>query len=300
MTPLPPLADWTLETISRLVNEFDHEPGRFDFKAVLKGTGNDAEGMAQRIRSTAASMANSNGGFIIFGVADARVPVTKPDERIIGIPLDRDLRKQFGDLVARIEPEVHFETIPKSIPVPSGGGKGVFVVEIPPSPLRPHTLEGVFYRRGSGGSAEIMNVQEVTEQIVFKEERIRRVTLLRLECQQLLEVVSIIRGTGEHELAYYFGRFDVSALKVLLADVCALLPGGMTVPRLLLQVAVEAKQVNETMDRLYTATINARGDILPKALTWPAIVQSMALQIERGCKAVEDELAKRFGPLVQG
>jgi hypothetical protein len=106
-------------------------------------------------------------------------------ELIVGIP-DGDLRKDLGGKLAAIQPDVSFETVPRGIPIPSRQGRVVFIAQIPLSPRRPHIYEGYFYRRGAGGAAEHMNVYEVREQMLNTEERLRKLTLLRLEILQFL------------------------------------------------------------------------------------------------------------------
>ncbi len=64
------LDTWTYETVVEIVRKYDFEPGLFDFKGVLNGTGADQESLNRSIRKTACSMANSGGGFILFGVKD--------------------------------------------------------------------------------------------------------------------------------------------------------------------------------------------------------------------------------------
>jgi len=140
-------------------------------------------------------MANANGGFLIFGVVDRALQVANIDDRIVGIPLGSDLHKEFGEKLKSLEPEVHFESSPQAIELPQDRKRGVFVVRIPISPLRPHMItgEGVFYRRAAGGFTESMGVYEVRDLMLLTQERLRKATLLRLELGQYREQIKIMK-----------------------------------------------------------------------------------------------------------
>jgi len=114
---LPPLDAWTYDTVVDMLRQHEFEPGRFDYKAVLNTTSpKGRDGHAASIRRTACAMANTDGGFILFGIKDRKAPVRNAEERIVGIP-PGELRKQFGDKLQPLQPEVYFEALPASIPV---------------------------------------------------------------------------------------------------------------------------------------------------------------------------------------
>jgi hypothetical protein len=87
------LAEWDNATLERVVQLHEFEPGLFDYKAVLSPTRElGSEKLLESIRKTACSMANTDGGFILFGIQDRGVDVQTPLARIVGIPLGDDLR----------------------------------------------------------------------------------------------------------------------------------------------------------------------------------------------------------------
>lgn len=110
------------------------------------------------MRRTVCAMANSNGGWIVFGVKD-RATGKPARDRVVGIPLGSDLRREFGDKLAGIVQEVAFDASPTPIGVSGLPGQGIFIVRIPVSLRRPHqvTESGVFHRRGDGGAAVAMS-----------------------------------------------------------------------------------------------------------------------------------------------
>src|SRR6266446_5237655 len=179
------LEEWTYETVVTIVRKYEFEPGSFDYKAalVLPRTDPKREEVYASIRRTVCSMANADGGFILFGVRDRSQTVNSPDDRIMGIPLGGDLRKQFAEKISAIERPVYFEASPAPILLPTNSTQGIFIVYIPRSELRPHmdVSTGAFYRRGEGGKADTMNFYEVRGQMLYTEGRLQKVRLLRLK-----------------------------------------------------------------------------------------------------------------------
>ena len=78
MTFSADINQWDYSTIYRLVTQRDAEPGIYDFKGVLnaRGTAESRSEFNDSIRKTVCSMANADGGYIIFGVRD---PKKHPD-----------------------------------------------------------------------------------------------------------------------------------------------------------------------------------------------------------------------------
>lgn len=274
------IEEWTYEKVVQAVREDEYEPGIYDFKEPLSPR--DPKTL-ESIRKTTCAMANTDGGYIIFGVKD-RASTSSPDDRIVGIPLGADLRKEFGDKIKVIQPPVYFEAIPAPFPRPSDSTKGIFIVRIPTSPLRPHMVEStfVFYRRGEGGSNVEMRRHEVRDQMLYTEDRLRKVTLLRLEIAQYLEQAEEIKRTNMYaESRYIPAHFDTGAFKTILADICIfpvisgdLLKGLLEVPTL---ANLTQKALQKEME--------------------VRIIQGRAGSLERQCKWCEQRLAEIFGPL---
>ena len=250
------LARWNYDTVLDIVTRHDFETGQFDFKAVLNPTKSSGdEKHSASIRCTGCSFANTSGGYILFGVQDPREkPGLPAEDLILGIP-PSDLRKELGDKLQLIQPEIQFDAVPRGIPVPSDSQRVVFVAYIPLSPRRPHMYDGVFWRRGSGGKAEKMNVYEVREQMLNTEERRRKVTLLRLELLQISTVAEekkrLLPGSFDSVV-----RFDASAVKSLVADVCVMLPKSSLIHDLqeLLDIPLLTAEVNRELDKGITWT----------------------------------------------
>jgi hypothetical protein len=202
------LNDWTLDTIKYLVNHHAYEPGRFDFKETLNSKG-DPDWNA-KIAKAVCSMANADGGFLIFGVRDRMTSGPEnPEARIVGIPTEPDLAKEFGQKIATIRPEIHFEAVPQPIPVDGSTTRGVFVVHIPISARRPHmdSSKGIFYIRGDGGSARAMDYYEVRDQMLRTEELVQQVTLLRMKLAQWQQHCREMMDLNSRRLRSFYGVY---------------------------------------------------------------------------------------------
>ncbi len=294
------LEAWNYDTVVHLVTKYEFEPGIFDYKAVLNATKPEyRDNHNTSIRKTACSMANADGGFILFGVLDQNSKVSSPEERIVGIPLVSDMRKTFADKLLPVQRPVYFEASPKPIVLPTAPKLGIFVIYIPQSPLRPHMDEstGNFYRRGEGGKAEIMKFYEVREQMMFTEERLRKVTLFRLEIAQYRELVASLLQLGDN-VTQALLRFDTGAFKIILADICDFIPTSTTLLSELLGIPVLANLVNEFLNRAtYPGLrVQAQGRPNPDIARKEAILGNLA-SLDQRCQYCENEFHKLFGRL---
>jgi hypothetical protein len=127
------LGEWTYDTVVAIVRKYEFEPGSFDYKGglVLPRTDPTKDEVYASIRRTVCSMANADGGFILFGARDRNHSASSPDERIIGIPLGGDLRKQFSEKISAIERPVDFDASPEPIILPTDSTRGIFTLIFP-------------------------------------------------------------------------------------------------------------------------------------------------------------------------
>ena len=197
---------WGIESIRSLVSNEDYEPGWFDFKEIMSGP----SAIVDSNRKVACAMANTNGGYLIFGVKDKKN--RKPgDDSIVGLILTKgpDLRREFGHQVQLLRPGIHFDSSPKAIPIDNSGTHGVFVVQVPISPLRPHQWDGIFWKRGDGGHCMPMDVYEVRDQMLYTADKFQKLTLLRIELAQLNNV-AVKMGDGDETRSSF--RFATGAI----------------------------------------------------------------------------------------
>lgn len=210
---LPKIQDeWTLDSIKERVNSGCHEPESFDFKGQLPYK-NDEPGK-QRLRGACCAFANSNGGFLVFGVADAKDATG--EDRIVGIDTP-DFASEFGCYPSKCEPTVHFDPLPP--PIRLDEGKYIQVVYIPRSIRGPHAVKKddkwVFKKRTNEGD-DNMSYDDIRLAFLHNHDRLRRVFLLKIELGEIkYEAEQYLEINTTNPLA----KFDLSVLDSLWSDI---------------------------------------------------------------------------------
>lgn len=155
------LDQWTLEFIENLIANDIVESDVIEFKLNLPE--------ADTLTELCCSFANSNGGFIVFGVK-------QKDKFIVeGIPYDTEFARNFGDKL-RATPSISYPT-PKFIKKEES--KYLVVVHIPKSITGPHAHHDLqkmkFWKRTTKGK-ELMTLEETRR--AFEEPLNRKLTVL--------------------------------------------------------------------------------------------------------------------------
>lgn len=288
------LDQWDYTTIFDLATGDEYEPERYDFKEVLtatKGTAEYAGTHAKNISKTVCSMANGNGGYIIFGVIDPKKhPELSAEQRIAGIPRSSEILKEFGNKIISIQPNVHCIPRRRLIELPSDETRGIFVVSVPTSPRRPHMVEpdGIFYIRGSGGSAEAMKYYGVRDQMLYTEGRLQKIRLLRLMIEQFKKLHGTPMGSQWVEELAQMQRYDTSTFEALLADICDLIPAQTDLLNKLLELSRTANDLNiiKNPHAAFSSHYNRTSAMVDKSNL-----------LGKLCGECENELTKLFGPL---
>jgi predicted HTH transcriptional regulator len=169
------LSDWNYIVIEDLVNKNYLETNEFEFKPAIRGK--DPK-LNDRIMETSCAFANTNGGFIVFGIKDSGNTLK---DRIMGIEFSDDTAKEFGDKIKLINPPVDFEFSNPLINIPNKPTK-LLVIHIPKSNRRPHmkTDIGKYYYRTNNGN-EIMSYELTKDLFLQFEEKQKKLHLFYLE-----------------------------------------------------------------------------------------------------------------------
>jgi hypothetical protein len=284
------LALWDLAFVRRLVDSADYEPGWFDFKAVMTGPGS----IVDSVRRVACAMANTDGGFLVFGVKD-RAARKADEDPLVGLPISAkaDLRKEFGDLAQAIRRPIRFDCSPKAIPVESDGSRGLFIVQIPRSLMSPHEVDGKFWRRGDQGACKAMEFYEVRDQMMVTEERFSKLTLLRIQLAQLQSLCNTIARADLRTCSF---RFETGAINPLIAETCTLFPPGNQLLRDLGAMVTRARQCNELLEKLnHEALISPRGVAPGIKDEWVKDFEVSRFAVEDVCRRTEEALSEVYG-----
>jgi hypothetical protein len=296
MPPFGSVDDWNLEIVRDLLADSTGEPGWYDWKEVLRNRQDPKHN--ERLCKVACAMANTGGGFIVFGVANKG---SAPENRIVGIDLDGEEGHDFGQIIDKVRPRIRFSGKPLSMP----SGHGLFVVHVPESGLRPHMSQwdGVFYQRGDGGNTRPMEYQQVRDLMTFTEERRRQMTLLRIEIRQIRDIAKNLQRAVFNERPFTSRvHFDVSGIRPVLANICGMLPSDDLLSTILSIVQL-AQFINTHMDDAvrqgYTLAQGAGRENLDNNLdlTNTNIVANLP-RLEQRCDDCENELESLFGSLI--
>jgi predicted HTH transcriptional regulator len=174
------LDGWSLDVVRDLLAKGYQEGDRFDFKEMLP---RDDVGRL-RLSKTCCAFANSQGGYLVFGVVDAKGSV---EQRLVGVDPTIDFPGQFGDYPRRCVPSV--EWAPKNPPVQLSNGRVLPIVHVPPSPSAPHAVReqsgAWFFAKRTAQGNQPMTIEEVRAEFLgFYEKRVK-LQLLRTELERM-------------------------------------------------------------------------------------------------------------------
>jgi len=161
------LDGWTLEKIHEIAAAGVTENDLFDFKADLQPP--------EHQRKTVAAFANSDGGFLVFGVTN--------DRRVEGVA-NTELARDFGSKLGEdLSPSVEFRFGVRPHVLPSG--RFLYVAHVPKSPRAPHAVyvngAWTFLKRTAAGSNEPMTYEEI--RLAFQDTENRRTKLALLSSE---------------------------------------------------------------------------------------------------------------------
>ncbi len=268
------LEKWTLKDVERLVSQGIYESDLFDLKEMLPPPADDRG--KQRLRKTCAAFANSDGGFIIFGVSD--------DRRIVGIDATEDFPSQFGNFPSRCSPSVYWQS--KALPLSAGSGRVVHVVHTPRSWRAPHAVEDgdgwVFPKRTNKGT-EPMSYPEVQSMFLGYYEKRLKLQLLRAELIQLAQLSDrITLSSDEDEISTsYLPTLELRVLESVLADTYSITHAYPALLGALAQLRPAVQHLNSRTEilRLGIAVYPAAGR--HRMLTHNTVLETLKREVAR-------------------
>lgn len=252
--------EWTISTGEGLVAQDYLEVNEVDFKGFLvapeKAPYRDR--FLEDIRATACAFANADGGFIVFGVADAKSK--RGSERLVGIPRG-DSAKLFADSLSIIEPIIRFSCQNPPMTLSSDESKVVFVVKIPHSPMAPHTFgrdgKYLFYKRSAGNQP--MTFAQVDRAFAIKHSAISKLTLIHLQLSNSLTLLGYVQAEAKDKKVLY-PRMGPNAdlLEATLGDVYPIICEDGEFLLHLNRVIIAARVVNAAIERSTGTLLSGR------------------------------------------
>ncbi|MCH7647559.1 MAG: ATP-binding protein [Thaumarchaeota archaeon] len=148
--------DWNYKLVLELVNKGFYETDWFDFK----------ENLPQKLEHTACSFANTNGGFLIFGIKDDKS--LEPSERIVGLDPSIDFPRLFGDKIEHADPHVKYEFRNPPISIPNVN-KVIHIIHVPASKNGPHMTSDYHFLYRTNKGNQMMTREQLKEAFLEKE-----------------------------------------------------------------------------------------------------------------------------------
>lgn len=222
------LGGWTLGAIDALLHQGVFESDRFDFKEKLPHKSDDKDKL--RLVKACASFANSNGGFLIFGVKDDKG--LSPSQRLVGFDPAEDFPERFGNFPSSAEASVEWTFRNPALRLQDG--RLVHVAYIAPSPRRPHAVldqeRWWFCKRTSKGT-EVMSYEEVRDAFADAARRRGELGWLAAEVERIHELarhLNVMASSQGWDLDMLLSRFEAGQVRTLLVSVFSLLNDDST------------------------------------------------------------------------
>jgi len=288
------LQNWTIKHVEQLVERGVYESDQFDLKEMLPHPSDNAGKM--RLRKTCAAFANSVGGYLIFGIADA--PRKPQGGRIVGVAAAMDFPAQFGSFLGSCELSVEWYL--KSPALPIGADSFVHVVHVPRSWKAPHAVADgdgwVFPKRNSKGT-EIMSYSEIRGMFLGYYEKRMKLQLLRAEIVALthLQIAFALTEDENNLFQSHLPPVELRVIENALDDTYSI---THNYPNLLTRLA-ELRQEVRSLNSL-TEMLRLQIAVHPKAgqyrvQVYHSRLQSHIINIAGRAKDVIAELATIIG-----
>lgn len=243
--------DWTLDFVESLVDADYYETDSFDFKEFLVNRKDPKH--SERIRTSTCAFANSNGGFLVFGVADRESGKVGRD-RLSGVDKG-DFGRLFGDQVNVVEPTIYYVPQNPPITIPKEQGKVILVVHIPRSLRAPHTFREkgkfAFYKRTNKGN-EPMTFLEVDMAFATKSAVVSKLTLLHSELARFTSLLNNALATPRKEGGFDYPIIgpDPTLLQVIISDLYPLIHKDKELLLHLTRLTMASRAVNNEITQI--------------------------------------------------
>ncbi len=279
------LTDWTLNVLAGMLKRGVFEDETFDFKEMLPDSRNN-DGK-DRLKKTCAAFANSEGGFLVFGVTNSK----KTPERIPGIDANLDFPEQFGNFPKSCSPSVAWEF--RNPPLRLVSGRVVHIVYVPKGWRAPHAVEAsgawAFQKRTNKGN-EPMSIEEVRSAFLGFYEKRLKLQLLRSEILTLADNAQDIRNTDPKK--YSLVSFDTAIIDSVIADTYSITAERQKLHQALSRLRQATRIANNRIHLLFSVVMMPHIDKRDIIRSHNEFMAPKATQIEQDCQAAITELNK--------
>lgn len=217
------LEDWTEDLVVEMLQTGIFESEHFDYKEALPHSSDQPA--KDRLRKTCCAFANTDGGYLVFGVSDDRTLPAK--DRLNGLPKELDFPEHFGNYPKNCFPSIYWQF--RNPPITLTSGKLIQIVYIPASPESPHATghleNGWYFMKRTNKGNEPMAPDEVRLRFLsFYEKRIK-LELLKAELEMLRDraKTGYVGDTSAASTSLSVVTFDTQVIDTVLSDTFVLL-----------------------------------------------------------------------------
>jgi hypothetical protein len=217
------LEGWNEKLVIALLETGVFESEHFDYKETLPHSNDHAA--KDRLKKICCAFANTDGGYLVFGISDNRG--LKQQDRLIGLPKELDFPEHFGNYPKNCFPSIYWQF--KNPPITLASGNLIQIVYIPASPESPHATGQIeqgwqFMKRTNKGN-EPMALDEVRLRFLsFYEKRVK-LELLKAELEMLRDRAKSGYVDDEKAAANALSvvTFDTHVIDTVLSDTFVLI-----------------------------------------------------------------------------
>ena len=283
------LGEWTIDALTFLLEKGAFEDEAFDFKEMLPDARNDKD--KDRLRKTCAAFANSDGGFLVFGVTDTKAASVQ--KRIVGLDPASDFPEHFGNYPKSCYPSVNWEF--RNPPLMTTAGRVAHVVFVPKSWRAPHAVAGpegmwAFLKRTNKGN-EPMSIEEIRSSYLgFYEKRIK----LQLLHSELLSIERNARDicVSHSEIASHYSlvSFDTAIMDSVIADTYSITASNQAFHNSLSQIRQSTRVAKNKIRLLFGIVMMPMSNNSAIIQEHNTFIQPLANQIQQQCQGALNEL----------
>jgi hypothetical protein len=212
------LSDWSVAVLIELLERHVFEDEQFDFKESLLDPRDDKA--KDRLRKTCSAFANTEGGFLVFGVANAAS--LSPRKRLIGLDTSLDFPEHFGNFPLSCTPSAPWLFL--NPPLKLENGRLIHVVHVLKSWRAPHSVGNtengwIFPKRTNKGN-EAMNMDEIRSAFLGLYEKRLKLQLLKSELATIKQnALGCFVAEPEKVSSHYsLVSFDTAIVDSIVAD----------------------------------------------------------------------------------
>jgi hypothetical protein len=285
------LEAWNIDDIKHLLVQGYYEAETFDFKEMLPHSKDEDDKV--RLFKTCCAFANSSGGFLVFGVKDAKaVKAGEPMEsRLVGFNPRYDFPEQFGSYPQKCSPSITWDF--KNPPIQLENGNVIHVVQIPRSWNAPHCFETqgkgsdhlrCFTKRTNKGN-EDMSYEEIRMAFLQYYEKRLKLQLLQAELENIKNHAEkdLMMEPWDANCKFGMGEFDLTVVETVLSDTYTILAEHKELLIAIAEVRKQCKIINDLLRMFYpVAPLGWYGGKVPPS----NVIEKHNSNIEMHCKLI--------------